>query len=158
MDFSVLGKVNISQQLDSAYLRQRINQNEEVDKNRHILRRLIVCIKFCDTSTSDNLGIYVGLVNFTAEIDALLAIHYERFASVQRYIKNYSERIIRSSQILTRVLTFFPPGKQGEWILCTKMEVCFLCPPSFNAHEAPLGIIILLKAAYQESDRGRYMS
>nr|CAI5855333.1 unnamed protein product [Callosobruchus analis] len=28
-----------------------------------------------DTSTSDNPGIYVGLVNFTAEIDALLAIH-----------------------------------------------------------------------------------
>nr|CAI5869111.1 unnamed protein product [Callosobruchus analis] len=28
-----------------------------------------------DTSTSDNSGIYVGLVNFTAEIDALLALH-----------------------------------------------------------------------------------
>nr|CAI5841478.1 unnamed protein product [Callosobruchus analis] len=28
-----------------------------------------------ETSTSDNPGIYVGLVNFTAEIDALLAIH-----------------------------------------------------------------------------------
>nr|CAI5865094.1 unnamed protein product [Callosobruchus analis] len=75
MDFSVLGKVNISQQLDSAFLRQRIKQNEEVYKNRHILRRLIMCTKFCGTSTSDNPGIYVGLVNFTAEIDALLAIH-----------------------------------------------------------------------------------
>nr|CAI5865095.1 unnamed protein product [Callosobruchus analis] len=45
-----------------------------------------MCTKFCgtfelalrahyETSTSDNPGIYVGLVNFTAEIDALLAIH-----------------------------------------------------------------------------------
>nr|CAH7719903.1 unnamed protein product [Callosobruchus chinensis] len=31
MDFSVLGKANISEQLDSAYLRQRIKQNEEVE-------------------------------------------------------------------------------------------------------------------------------
>nr|CAI5833493.1 unnamed protein product [Callosobruchus analis] len=64
----------------------RIKQNEEVDNNRHILRRLIMYIKFCgafelalrahdETSTSDNPGVYVGLVNFTAEIDALLAIH-----------------------------------------------------------------------------------
>nr|CAI5852715.1 unnamed protein product [Callosobruchus analis] len=45
-----------------------------------------MCIKFCgafelalrahdETSTSDNPGIYVGFVNFTAEIDALLEIH-----------------------------------------------------------------------------------
>nr|CAI5842665.1 unnamed protein product [Callosobruchus analis] len=45
-----------------------------------------MCIKFCgafelalrvhdETSTSDNPGIYIGLVNFTAEIDDLLAIH-----------------------------------------------------------------------------------
>nr|CAI5848488.1 unnamed protein product [Callosobruchus analis] len=75
VDFSVLGKVNISEQLDSTHLRHRITQNEEVDKNRHILRRLIMCIQFCGTSTSDNPGSGVGLINFTAEIDALLAIH-----------------------------------------------------------------------------------
>nr|CAI5842015.1 unnamed protein product [Callosobruchus analis] len=45
-----------------------------------------MCIKFCgafalalrahdETSELDNPGIYVGLANFTAEIDALLAIH-----------------------------------------------------------------------------------
>nr|CAI5852683.1 unnamed protein product [Callosobruchus analis] len=28
-----------------------------------------------EASTTDNPGIYVGLVNFNAEIDALLAIH-----------------------------------------------------------------------------------
>nr|CAI5822664.1 unnamed protein product [Callosobruchus analis]CAI5839402.1 unnamed protein product [Callosobruchus analis] len=45
-----------------------------------------MCIKFCgayelalrdhdETSTSDNPGIHVVLVNFITEIDALLAIH-----------------------------------------------------------------------------------
>nr|CAI5840305.1 unnamed protein product [Callosobruchus analis] len=34
-----------------------------------------MCIKFCGTFESHNPGIYVGLVNFTAEIDALLAVH-----------------------------------------------------------------------------------
>nr|CAI5848489.1 unnamed protein product [Callosobruchus analis] len=45
-----------------------------------------MCIQFCgvfelalrahdETSTSDNPGSGVGLINFTAEIDALLAIH-----------------------------------------------------------------------------------
>nr|CAI5849033.1 unnamed protein product [Callosobruchus analis] len=113
-----------------------------------------MCIKFCgafelalrahgETSTTDNPGIYVGLVNFTAEIDALLAIHYEMLASIQRYIKNYSERIIRGwsspSQILTtKLLTFVPPRNQGEWILCRKNRRNFLCPPSFKAYEPSL--------------------
>nr|CAI5848109.1 unnamed protein product [Callosobruchus analis] len=91
MDFSVLGKVNISEQLDSAYLRQRIKQNEEVDKNRHILRRLIMCITFCGTSTSDNPGIYAGLVNFTAEMDALLAMHMKGlqvFKDISKTVQN----------------------------------------------------------------------
>nr|CAI5817645.1 unnamed protein product [Callosobruchus analis] len=139
MDLSVLGKVHISEQLDSAYLRQRIKQNEEVNKNRHTLRRLIICIKFCGTWTSDNPGISIGLVNFTAEIDALLAIHMKG-SQVFKGIKNYSERIIRSSsspsQILTtKLLTFFPPRKQGPWNLCIKIELNFLCPPSLKAHE-----------------------
>nr|CAI5854292.1 unnamed protein product [Callosobruchus analis] len=133
MEFSVWGKVNISEQLDSAYLRQRIRQNEEVDKNRHILCQSIMCLKFCGALELANPGIYVGLVNFTAEIDALLAIHMKG----SQVFKNYSERIIRSfafpSQILTtELLTFFPPRKQEEWILCTKNRGNIICvhPPS----------------------------
>nr|CAI5848911.1 unnamed protein product [Callosobruchus analis] len=60
--------------------------NEEVDKNRHILRlfnnvqKNLGAVELAlrahdETSTSDNPGIYVGVVNFTAEISALLAIH-----------------------------------------------------------------------------------
>ena len=66
-------------------MRHKIKFNEDVEKNRHILRRLIMCIKFCgafelairghETLTSENPGIYVGLINFAAELDAALAIH-----------------------------------------------------------------------------------
>nr|CAI5846174.1 unnamed protein product [Callosobruchus analis] len=59
-------------------------------------------IKFCgafeltlqahdETWTSDNPGNYVGLVNFTAEIDALLAIHMKGsqvFKVISKTIKN----------------------------------------------------------------------
>nr|CAI5824511.1 unnamed protein product [Callosobruchus analis] len=61
-----------------------------------------MCIKFCgafelalrahdETSTSDNPGIYIGLVNFTAEIDALLAIHMKGsqvFKGISKTIQN----------------------------------------------------------------------
>nr|CAI5831341.1 unnamed protein product [Callosobruchus analis] len=50
-----------------------------------------MCIKFCETSTSDNPGIYEGLVNFTAEIDALLAIHMKGsqvFKGISKTIQN----------------------------------------------------------------------
>nr|CAI5849340.1 unnamed protein product [Callosobruchus analis] len=44
-----------------------------------------------ETSTSDNPGIYVGLVNFTAVIDALLAIHMKGsqvFKGISKTIQN----------------------------------------------------------------------
>nr|CAI5853545.1 unnamed protein product [Callosobruchus analis] len=61
-----------------------------------------MCIEFCgafelalpahdETSTSDNPGIYVGLVNFTAEIHALLAIHMKGsqvFKGISKTIQN----------------------------------------------------------------------
>nr|CAI5824545.1 unnamed protein product [Callosobruchus analis] len=61
-----------------------------------------MCIKFCgafelalrahdEISTSDNPGIYVVLVNFIAEIDALLAIHMKSsqvFKGMSKTIQN----------------------------------------------------------------------
>nr|CAI5824165.1 unnamed protein product [Callosobruchus analis] len=61
-----------------------------------------MCIKFCgafelslrahdETSTSDNPSIYVGLVNLTAEIDALPAIHRKGsqvFKGISKAIQN----------------------------------------------------------------------
>nr|CAI5824386.1 unnamed protein product [Callosobruchus analis] len=61
-----------------------------------------MCIQFCgafelvlgvhdETSTSDNPGISVGLVNFTAELHALLAIHMKGsqvFKGISKTISN----------------------------------------------------------------------
>nr|CAI5866373.1 unnamed protein product [Callosobruchus analis] len=61
-----------------------------------------MCVKFCrafelalrahdETVTSDNPGIYIGLVNFTAEIDALHAIHMKGlhvFKGISKTIQN----------------------------------------------------------------------
>lgn len=85
IDFSVLGKTDIREQLDSAYLRYKLEHNKQVEKN-HILRRIIMCIKFCgafelalrshdEKTSSKNPGIYIGLINFAAELDSVLAIH-----------------------------------------------------------------------------------
>nr|CAI5851147.1 unnamed protein product [Callosobruchus analis] len=61
-----------------------------------------MCIKFCgacelalrahdQTSTSDNPGIYISLVNFTAEIDALPALHMkgsQEFKGISKTVQN----------------------------------------------------------------------
>nr|CAI5838644.1 unnamed protein product [Callosobruchus analis] len=56
-----------------------------------------MCIKFCgsfelahdEILTSDNRAIFVSLVNFTAEIDALLAIHNMKlFKGISKTIQN----------------------------------------------------------------------
>nr|CAI5869761.1 unnamed protein product [Callosobruchus analis] len=61
-----------------------------------------MCLKFCgnfemalrvhdETSASDNPGIYVGQVNFTAVIDALLATHMrgsQVFKGISKIIQN----------------------------------------------------------------------
>jgi hypothetical protein len=47
LDFKLLGKQDIRQQLDSAYRRSIEQHNEQVRKNRYVLSKIINCIKFC---------------------------------------------------------------------------------------------------------------
>lgn len=86
VDFNILATVDIRKQLDSAYVNNIRVHNENVDKNRHILRRLIMCIKFCgafelalrghdERVDSQNPGIFRGLVDFASELDSALNIH-----------------------------------------------------------------------------------
>ncbi len=42
------GKLSIAEQLDEGYRIGIRRHNEEVTKNRHILSRIIDCVKFCD--------------------------------------------------------------------------------------------------------------
>ena len=59
-----------------------------MEKNRHVLSKLIDCIKFCGafelalrghdkSSDSDNPGVFLGLVDFTAALDSILSKHLE---------------------------------------------------------------------------------
>ncbi|XP_049800118.1 zinc finger MYM-type protein 1-like [Schistocerca nitens] len=104
IEFSMLGKVDIMCQLDSAYRRNIKTYNENVSKNRYILGKLIDCIKFCgkfelalrghdETEDSKNPGIFRGLVSLMAELDCVLKQHIERsenrvFLGLSKTIQN----------------------------------------------------------------------
>ena len=45
--FATIVRVNIATQLDEGYRLAVCRHNDEVSKNRHILNRLIQCVKFC---------------------------------------------------------------------------------------------------------------
>ncbi|XP_033988919.1 uncharacterized protein LOC117484596 [Trematomus bernacchii] len=82
----MLGKANIAAQLDQGYKISVKKHNEEVDKNRHVLSKIIDCVKFCggfdlalrghdEADTSDNPGVFLGLVNLLASLDSVLEDH-----------------------------------------------------------------------------------
>ena len=102
VDLSLLGKVNILSSLDSQYRLNIEKQNIQVSKNRHILKRLISCVKFCsvfelplrghdESASSTNPGVYKGLINFTAELDSAMKDHLELatvFKGTSKIIQN----------------------------------------------------------------------
>lgn len=47
MRLGMFGRVNIAPQLDEGYRIGIRRNNKKVDKNRHILCKIIDCIKFC---------------------------------------------------------------------------------------------------------------
>lgn len=101
---SVLGTVDIRNQLHSVYRAIIQKYNEQVDKNMYILSRLIDCIKFCgafelalrghhETSESINAGVFRGLVDFVSELDGVMKEHLAvSTVGIQRYLENNSER------------------------------------------------------------------
>lgn len=81
--FSMLGKLNIKTQLNSAYRDALIKHNQQVDKNQ-----IINCIRFCgafelalrghdNKDNSENRGIFKELVNFSAKLDNDLKVHIQ---------------------------------------------------------------------------------
>ncbi len=80
---AMLGRISIARQLDEGHRIAVRKHNEEVDRNRHILSKLIDCVKFCgafelamrghdENEMSDNPGIFRGLVDLMASIDSVL--------------------------------------------------------------------------------------
>lgn len=98
--FNLFGNVNISNSLSEAFRISNQRHNEQVDKNRHVLNRIINCIKFCGThelplrghdegENSCNRGVFLDLVSEIASLDSILSEHL-RNATVS---KNTSKTI-----------------------------------------------------------------
>lgn len=88
LKLSLFGRLSIAEQLDEGYRIGIRKHNEEVRKNRHILSRIIDCVKFCgafelalrghdESENSDNPGIFRGLVDVVASLDSALKEHLE---------------------------------------------------------------------------------
>ncbi|GBM68907.1 hypothetical protein AVEN_117474-1 [Araneus ventricosus] len=86
LEFNLLGKVDIRQQLDIAFRSNVKRHNEKVAKNRYVLTKIIDCILFCgafelafrghdEREDSINTGVFRGLINFSAELDSSLKDH-----------------------------------------------------------------------------------
>ena len=102
LKLEMFGKVDIARQLDDGYRLSIRRHNQKVDRNRHILARIIDCIKFCgafelalrghdESPDSNNPGIFRGLINFVAELDLILAEHLENatiFKGTSKTIQN----------------------------------------------------------------------
>ena len=88
LKLAFFGKTNIAEQLSKAYRDSLIQHNLEVERSLHILSSIIDCIKFCgvfelvlrghdEHRTSDNAGVFLGLVNIAATLDSVLSQHLE---------------------------------------------------------------------------------
>lgn len=93
VDLSALGRVNIAVRLSRAYQESIEKHNQQVERNRYILSRIIDCIKFCgvfelalrghdETESSENPGIFRGLVDLVGSIDSAVKEQYR----IQRHL------------------------------------------------------------------------
>ncbi|XP_034038832.1 zinc finger MYM-type protein 1-like [Thalassophryne amazonica] len=82
------GRHSITEQLNEGYRISIRRHNKEVTKNRHILSRIIDCLKFCgafeldlrghdESESSDDPGIFRGLADLVASLDGVLKEHLE---------------------------------------------------------------------------------
>lgn len=89
LNLAVFGRVDIAMHMDSAYRRTIKTHNQKVSQNRYVLNIIINCIRFCgsfelalrghdESETTNNVGIFRGLINFSAELDDVMKIHLEK--------------------------------------------------------------------------------
>ncbi|XP_042213104.1 zinc finger MYM-type protein 1-like [Homarus americanus] len=83
---AMLGNKSIATQLDESYRVGIRKHNEEVERNRYTLSKLIDCIRFCgvfelavrghdEIESSLNSGVFGGLVDFVSSIDRVMEKH-----------------------------------------------------------------------------------
>ena len=102
VSFSLLGSVNIRDQIDSGYKIAIARHNEQVKRNREVLSKIIDCLKFCgrfglplrghdESEDSQNPGVFRGLLNFVCEFDSALDSHFKTasvFKGTSKSIQN----------------------------------------------------------------------
>ena len=86
VDLTMVGNVNIAEEIDSGYRLFLVRHNERVTKNRDALSKIIDCLKFCrklelplrghdESAESENPGGFQELVNFSCSLDSSLDAH-----------------------------------------------------------------------------------
>ena len=102
VSLSLLDKVNIVDHLDSAYKQSIARHNEQITKNRDALSKIINIIKFCgkhelplrghdEKNTSKNPGVFLGLVDYSCNLDSGLNSHIKHstvFKGTSKTIQN----------------------------------------------------------------------
>ena len=96
----MLRTVNIGQQIDSGYAAFIHRPNEQVDKNRLILPKVISCIRFCEkfelplrnhdeTTQSKNFGVFLSLIDFACNLEPSLRKHMDSNAAFKGISKQF---------------------------------------------------------------------
>lgn len=107
IDLSLLGKVNIAAQIDTAYKLSVAKHNEQVRKNRDVLSKIINCVKFCEkfelllrghdeTMSSKNPGVFRGLVDFACGLDSSLDAHLKNATVFKGTSKSIQNELLES--------------------------------------------------------------
>ena len=107
LNLSMLRTANIGQQIASGYAAFIHQHNEQVDKNRLILSRIINCIRFCEkfelpvrghdeTTQSKNLGVFLGLIDFACNLDSSSRKHMDSNAAFKGTSKTVQNEILDS--------------------------------------------------------------
>ena len=99
---AMLSQISLAAQLDEGHRIAVRRHNEEVDRNRHILSKIIDAVKFCgafelalrghdESDKSENPGIFRGLIDLMASIDRELEVHLENatvFKGTSKTVQN----------------------------------------------------------------------
>ena len=107
VDLTMVGNVNIAEEMHSEYRLSMVKHNERVAKNRDVLSKIIDCLKFCrkfelpwrghdESAESENSVIFLGLVNFSCSLDASLDAHLRSTFVFEDTLKTIQNELLDS--------------------------------------------------------------
>lgn len=134
---AMLGRISIATQLDEGHRIAVRRHNEEVDRNRHVLSKIIDAVKFCgafelalrgrdESDTSENPGIFRGLVDLMASIDRELEVHLANATVFKGTSKTVQNELLDCmlSVLRDRILE---EVKQSDYIAIQADETTDIC-------------------------------